>query len=44
MQAVQLFRKAHELEPLSAKYLGDQGLGFFYLGLYDEGIKLCKRL
>ena len=37
--ALQLFKKAHELEPLAAKYLGDQGLGYYYLDMVDEGLK-----
>jgi adenylate cyclase len=37
--AIKLFEKAHELEPLSTKYLGDQGLSFYYLKLYKKGIK-----
>ena len=37
--AIELFEKAHELEPLSTKYLGDQGLSFYYLQLYERGIE-----
>lgn len=36
--AIKLFEKAHELEPLSTKYLGDQGLSFYYLKQYQKGI------
>ena len=38
-KAIELFEKAHELEPLSTKYLGDQGLSFYYLKRYDRGIE-----
>ncbi len=38
-KALELFQKAHELEPLSTKYLGDQGLAYYYMHLYERGIE-----
>ncbi|MCZ6692395.1 MAG: hypothetical protein O6939_00695 [Bacteroidetes bacterium] len=37
-KAIELFEKAYELEPLSTKYLGDQGHALYYLHLYDRGM------
>jgi len=43
-KAIELFTKAHSLDPLSTKYAGDIGHAYYYAGQFDEGIDHLSNL